>query len=98
MAKKLSYSAWARMQIDAYSPERQQDVRKSYYSDSGKINRYDAYKTHCKQRGYDFDAPPEGYWESKEEPWHKPTGILIGLSTVLLWFLTSLLGGTTGRR
>jgi hypothetical protein len=98
MAKRMSYAAWARLQIEAYAPERQQEVRSSYYSDNARVNRYDAYKAYCKQRSLDYDAPPEGYWESKKEPWHTPAGIAIGLSSVLVWFLLGLVGGTTGRR
>ena len=98
MAKRLSYAAWARQILENVAPERQQEVRASYFSDSGKVNRYDSYKAYCKQKGYDYDAPPEGYWESKKEPWHTPTGIAIGLSSVLVWFLLGLVGGTTGRR
>lgn len=97
MAKRLAYAAWARQQLDTYSEERRQEVRKSYYSESGKINRYDQYKAYAKAKGLDYDNPPEGYWEAKEEPWHAPAGILAGLGAVFMWFLLGLIGGTTRR-
>ena len=97
MAKRYAYAAWAREQLETYSEERRAEVRKSYYSESGKIARYDQYKAYAKAKGFDYDNPPEGYWEAKEQPWHAPAGIAMGLGSILLWFLAGLIGGTTRR-
>jgi hypothetical protein len=98
MAKRLPYSAWARMQLEIYPEEVRQKYRASYFSDSWKIKQYDRYREDCKRRNLDFDMPPEGYWDTKKTSWDKPLSYAIGGMGVLTWFLASIVGGSTGRR
>lgn len=95
MPKKLAYSAWCRMELERVPEENRQDARPSYFSDSGKITKYDEYRTYCRTNRLDYDGPPEGYWESKEKPWHKPTGYLLGLASILAYFALLVIGGST---
>lgn len=95
--EKLTYAAYAAMKLRDAGLENDQAARESYWSRSGKIARYDEYRAYCKQEKRQPDNPPEGYWESKEEPWHKPVGIGIGLMGILGWFLIGIIGGATGR-
>ena len=74
MSKKLSYAGWARIVLDQLTPEHQKELRSSFYSDEGRIKRYDSYKKYCQDKGFEYEGAPDGYWESKEEPWHKPAG------------------------
>ena len=39
-----------------------------------------------------IDAAPEGYWGSKEEPWHKPVGILMIVMAYFTWFMGKAMG------
>ena len=74
MAKKLPYAGYVRIMLEPLTPEHQQELRGSFFSDSGRVKQYDNYKAYCKQHGFDYDPAPDGYWEAKEEPWHKPAG------------------------
>lgn len=74
MTKKLTYAGYVSQKIKPFSKEQQQELRGLYFSNSGKIKQYDTYKAYCKEHKLDYDSPPDGYWESKEEPWHKPAG------------------------
>jgi hypothetical protein len=78
--------------------ENDQAARASYWSNTGRIEQYDTYKEYCKTNAHDYDGPPDGYWESKEKPWHKPAGLAMGLTGILLWFITGIIGGATGQK
>lgn len=96
MRKKLPYPAWVNIQLKPLTKEHQQELRGNYFSNSGRVKQYDNYKAYCKANSFEYDSPPEGYWESKEEPWHKPAG----WAMVAGAFLTLMLGGvaTSGIR
>ena len=94
--KKLPYPAYVNIILAPLTKEHQQELRSSFYSAKGKLARYEDYKDYCKKNNYEPDAPPAGYWESKEEPWHKPVGIGIIVAGYFGWFLTKFL--TTGVR
>lgn len=98
MAKKLPYAAWVRQQLEKLPEDKRPAARGGYYSDSGRIAKWDVYKAECKAAGLEYDMPPEGYWESKEEPWHKPAGYTMGLLGVFMWFLVMVIGGSTGMK
>ena len=98
MSKRLPYEAWARQQIDKIPEELRQEQRGKFYSPGGRIANWETYRAYCKNNGHQYDGPPEGYWESKEQPWHKPTGLLMGLVGVFVWFLVLVIGGSTGMR
>ena len=98
MAKRLPYEAWARIQIDRIPEEERQAKRGKFFSEGGRIANWENYRAYCKANGNLYDGPPDGYWESKEEPWHKPTGILMGLVGVFVWFLVLVISGSTGMR
>lgn len=85
------------MQLRDAGLENDQQARENYWSKNARIYQYDAYRAYCKAENKQPDNPPEGYWESKEEPWHKPAGVGIGLLGILAWFLMGLVGGATGR-
>lgn len=95
--EKLTYAAWTAIQLRDAGKENDQDARAEYWSKSGRIEKYDEYLAYCKADKKQPDNPPEGYWESKEKPWHKPAGVTIGLMGVLVWFAAGLIGGATGR-
>ena len=92
MAKKLTYAGWVSIKLKPLTKEHQQELRGSYFSNTGKIKQYDNYKTYCKTNGFDYDSPPEGYWESKEEPWHKPAGWGMVVGGYLGMMLLSAMG------
>lgn len=96
MAKRLPYAAWVRQQLERMPEELRQAARGEYYSDSGKIAKWELYKADCKQAGYEYDGPPDGYWEAKEEPWHKPAGYTMGALGVFLTFLGMIIIGSMG--
>ena len=96
MAKKLPYPAYVNIMLAPLTKEHAQELRGKFYSAKGKIARYDAYKEYCQKHGYEYDAAPEGYWASKEEPWHKPAGHAMIAGGYALWFLSKL--ATTGSR
>ena len=96
-ADKFTYAAWAAMKLRDAGLGNDQAARQSYWSNSGKIENYDAYRAFCKAEKKMPDNPPDGYWESKEQPWHKTVGVGIGLMGVLAWFLVGIIGGATGR-
>ena len=98
MAKKLTYAGYVSIMIKPFSKERQQELRNLYFSNSGKIKQYDAYKTYCKDNGFDYDPAPDGYWESKEEPWHKPAGFGMIAAGYLGMMLLSAMGSGTRTR
>lgn len=96
MADKFTYAAWVAMELRDKELSADQDARAQYWSNSGKIAKYDEYLAYCKEHKLKADNPPEGYWESKEEPWHKPTGIAMGLTGILIWFVAKVIGGAVG--
>ena len=97
MPDRLTYAGWVAMTLRDKGLMNDQQARASYWSNSGRIERYDEYKEFCKQQKKSYDNPPDGYWESKEQPWHKPTGIALGLTGILLWFISGIIGGSTGQ-
>ena len=98
MSNKLTYAAWVAMTLRDANKESDQQERAKYWSNSGRIEQYDVYKEYCKTNGHDYDGPPNGYWESKEQPWHKPAGIAMALTGILLWFISGVIGGSTGQK
>lgn len=98
MAKHLPYAAWVRKRLEGLPEERRQAARSGYYSDSGRIANWETYRADCKAMGYDYDNPPEGYWESKEQPWHKAAGYAMGLVGLFLWFMAQVIAGSTGMK
>lgn len=92
------YARWVSDKLKGLEPEVAQQVRDKYYSDSGRIAHYDEYARFCRLFGYSYDDSPDGYWESKIQSWHKPTGYLLGLTGVISWFSLSLVTGFLGRK
>ena len=95
--EKLTYAAWAAIELRDSGKESDQESRADYWSKSGRSEKYDAYVAYCKEERKQPDNPPEGYWESKEKPWHKPAGITMGLMGVLTWFVIGIIGGASGQ-
>ena len=94
---QLTYAAWASKKIRAMPKEEQQKRRGGYYSPTGKINNYDAYRLDAKDGLYSFEGPPEGYWKMKEKPWHKPVGFIVGGLGVFIYFLLGILLRSMGQ-
>ncbi len=92
MSKQLPYAAWVRITLEPLTPEHQQELRGSFFSDTGRIKRYDAYKAYCVEKGYKYDPAPDGYWEAKEEPWHKPAGVAMIVGGYVGMMLLSAMG------
>ena len=93
----LTYAAWASKKIRAMPKAQQQTRRGGYYSPTGRINNYDNYRADAKAELYSFEKPPEGYWESKEKPWHKPVGFMAGGLGVFIYFLFGIVLRSTGQ-
>jgi len=98
MADRLTYAGWASMTLRDKGLDGDQKARADYFSNSGKVQHYDEYKAFCQQEKKSYDNPPDGYWESLEKPWHKPTGVAMVLTGILMWFISGVIGGTTGQR
>ena len=98
MSNRLTYAGWVAMTLRDKGLENDQAARASYWSNTGRIEQYDAYKEYCKTNKNEYDGPPDGYWESLEKPWHKPAGIAMALTGILLWFISGVIGGSTGQR
>jgi hypothetical protein len=98
MAKQLPYAAWVRQQLERLPEDQRQAARGAYYSESGRIAKWDVYKADCKAMGLGYDNPPEGYWESKEQPWHKAAGYAMGLVGLFLWVMAQIISGSTGMK
>lgn len=92
MKKRLAYAGWARIVLDQLTPEHQQELRGSFYSDEGRIKRYDSYKKYCQENNFEYEDAPDGYWESKEESWHKPAGVAMIVGGYLGMMLLSAMG------
>ena len=86
--KKLNYPAYVNIVLKPLTKEHQQELRGSFYSAKGKIARYEDYVAYCKKNNFEPDAPPPGYWDSKEQPWHKP----VGYGMILLGYLAYFMG------
>ena len=97
--KKLPYPAYVNIVLEPLTKEHQQELRGAFYSPKGKIARYEDYVEYCKIKNLEPDSAPAGYWESKEQPWHKPVGIGMIIMGYCLWFFVQLLGsGVRTRR
>ena len=94
---KYQYARWVSDKMKHTPKELQSERRGAYFSNSGRIAHYDEYAKWCRLWGYDYDDSPEGYWDSKTKVWHKPAGILMGLSGVLMWLVASIVSGSTGQ-
>ena len=92
MSKQLPYAAWVRITLEPLTPDHQQQLRGRFFSDSARVKRYDDYKAYCLENGYKPDPAPEGYWEAKEEPWHKPTGVAMIAGGYLAMMLLKAMG------
>ena len=97
MSNRLPYAGWVAYTLREAGKENDQAERGKYFSNTGRIDNYDNYVAFCKSEKKQYDSPPDGYWESKEKPWHKPTGIAMGLTGILLWFIAGVIGGSTGQ-
>lgn len=97
MNKKYPYARWVSDKLKDATAERKQEIRGAHYSDSGRVAHYDEYARWCRQLGYDYDDSPEGYWDSKIKDWHQPTGILMAITGVFMWFIAMVIGGSTGQ-
>lgn len=97
MAKKYPYARWVADKMRGLEADSLQAVRNKYYSDTGRIENYDDYARWCRLFGYDYDDSPEGYWESKFLPWHKPAGIVMGAIGVMTWLVLQIITDSTGR-
>ena len=98
MSNRMPYAGWVAYTLREAGKDNDQQERAKYFSNSGRIERYDEYVAFCKAEKKQYDSPPDGYWESKEKPWHKPTGIAMALTGILLWFISGVIGGSTGQR
>lgn len=96
VADRMAYAGWVAMTLRDAQLENDQEARAALWSATGRVENYDKYVAFCKQEKKSYDGPPEGYWESKERPWHKPTGVAMGLTGILLWFVSGVIGGSTG--
>jgi hypothetical protein len=96
VAKALPYAAWVRLQLARVPEEELKAARVAYFSDKGKIAKWEAYKAYCKSQKLDYDGPPDGYWEAMEKPWHKPTGYGMAAMGLFAWFLMTIIGTSTG--
>ena len=90
--EKLPYPAYVNIRLKPLTKEHQQEIRSSFYSPKGKIARHDDYVAYCKANKREPDPAPNGYWDSKEEPWHKPVGILMIVMAYFTWFMGKAMG------
>ena len=99
MSKKLPYAAYVRIMLEPLTKEHQQELRGSFFSDTGRVKQYDNYKKYCIDNNYEHDPAPDGYWESKEEPWHKPAGYGMIVGGYLgMMFLSAMGSGIRTRK
>lgn len=94
--EKLPYPAYVNIKLRPLTKEHQQELRSSFYSTKGRLARHDTYAAYCKKHNFEPDAPPLGYWESKEQPWHKPVGVGMIIMGYFAWFMASAM--TSGIR
>lgn len=93
--EKMPYARWATMRLNQITDEEvRKNSRSSYFSNSGKVARYDSYKNYCKVYRYAYDAPPEGYWDYKAKDWHIPVGGLMSLFAIFVALLAGTAGGS----
>lgn len=99
MAKKLPYAGYVRIILEPLTPEHQQELRAGFFSESGRVKQYDNYKAYCQKHGFEYDPAPDGYWEAKEEPWHKPAGWgMIAAGYLGMMLLSAMGSGVRTRR
>jgi hypothetical protein len=92
---KLAYAAWVNEQLSNVPEEEQQEVRKDYWSEHGRITQYDRYVYTAKQRHKSYDPQPEGYEEYYTHAGHKAAGLALGLLGVFAWFVGGIIGGAS---
>ena len=98
MAKRYPYARWVSDKLRHVPKELQTEGRGLYYSDTGRISHYDEYAKWCRLWGHDYDDSPDGYWDAKTQPWHNPAGVALGLSGVVFWLVSAIVGGSTGQK
>lgn len=88
---RYPYARWANERIKQITDQgARKEARDKYFSNSGKLEKFDSYRDYCKLVNAEPDPAPDGYWESKVTIWHNLGGIL-GL--LMIGFLY-LIGGT----
>jgi len=95
---RLSYAAWVNEHLQGKTKQEQEAIRDEYWSNYGRVVNYDYYAEVCKIRRKEADSEPEGYWEWKDNSLYRTTGYLLGGLGVLTYFLSGIIGATTGRR
>ena len=95
---RLSYAAWVNEHLQGKTKQEQEAIRDEYWSNYGRVVNYDYYAEVCKIRRQEADSEPEGYWEWKDNSLYRTTGYLLGGLGVLTYFLSGIIGATTGRR
>jgi hypothetical protein len=92
---KLAYAAWVNEQLSNVPDEEQQEIRKGYWSEHGRIVNYDRYVYTARQRHKSYDPQPEGYEEYYTHAGHKAAGLALGLLGVFAWFVSGIIGGAS---
>jgi hypothetical protein len=92
---KLAYAAWVNEQLSKHPEEEQQEIRKEYWSEHGRIVQYDRYVDTATERYKTYDPQPEGYEEYYTHAGHKAAGLAIGLLGVFGWFVSGIIGGAS---
>jgi hypothetical protein len=89
--QKYPYARWANERIKQITDEgARKEARDTYFSNSGKLIKFDNYRQFCKEMKVEPDPAPDGYWESKVTLGHNIAGIL---GVLMIGFLY-LIGGT----
>lgn len=95
---RLSYAQFVNEMLVDKTNEEKEAIRDEYWSNYGRVVNYDYYAEICKIRRKEADAPPEDYWEWKDNAAYKTAGYLLGGVGILTFFVGSLFGTTSGRR
>jgi hypothetical protein len=89
--ERYPYARWANERIKQITDEGERKAtRDKYFSNSGKLIKFDNYRDYCRAINAEPDPAPDGYWESKVTPAHTIAGILGIVMMMFLW----LIGGT----
>lgn len=96
--QKLPYAAWVNLELSKKPEEARQQARNSYYSYTGRIIRYDAYKAYAKANKRTPDGPPDGYYEYHTHAGHQIIAILTGILGMFAYVLVGVIGGAARPR
>lgn len=95
MKERYPYARWATERINQITKEEdRKETRPKYFSNSGKLIKFENYLQFCREGGYQPDPAPDGYWESRVKTWHSASGVMGVFMMMFLYLIVGLAKGS----